>query len=65
MASLGVSAKVRALRGRWPAFKSQVVAEVYATSSGNVPDHLDAFECTECGQVYYGRDRAERCCSED
>src|SRR5215469_3331945 len=41
------------------------VSNVYSASSGRVPDSLDAFECGECGHVYYGRESAENCCQCD
>lgn len=42
---------------------AEIVDRIYSDSSGKVPDDLDAFECGECGQVYYGRNAAEICCS--
>jgi hypothetical protein len=58
----GASALRRADRSPIPDATS-VVAEVYSTSSGKVPDSLDAWECGECGCAHYGRDAADTCCS--
>jgi hypothetical protein len=40
----------------------RAVSAVYSRSSGRVPDHLDAWECGECGYVHYGREAADECC---
>jgi hypothetical protein len=40
------------------------VSDVYAASTGRVPDHLRPHECMECGCVYADRDAAAICCSE-
>ena len=37
----------------------EIVQAIYAYSLGRVPDHLDAFECQECGE---GRQEAYQCC---
>lgn len=42
-----------------------IVSEVYSVSSGKVPNHLDAWECPECGSVHYGREAAAQCCAMD
>lgn len=42
-----------------------VVSQVYSASTGKVPDHLDAWECGECGCVHYGIDGAVSCCQQE
>lgn len=42
-----------------------VVSEVYARSSGRVPDHLVPWRCDECGSVHADQDDAARCCAPD
>lgn len=39
------------------------VSNVYATSSGRVPDAYAVCECSECGQVHVGTDAAYACCA--
>jgi hypothetical protein len=57
----GFAAMVKAERSHLSE-PADVVGEVYSRSSGRVPDQLDAWECGECGQVYYGREAAGECC---
>ena len=42
-----------------------IVDEVYSSSTGRVPSHLDAFECDECGSVHRGLENAQNCCQYD
>lgn len=40
------------------------VSDVYASSSGRVPDHLQPWECGECGTIHLDADAAQECCGE-
>lgn len=41
------------------------VCAVYSASTGKPHPDYSFFECRECGSVHFGRDNAERCCTEE
>lgn len=40
-----------------------IVIETYHSDS--TPDEYTPFQCQECGQVYLGRENADKCCTTD